>query len=284
MRLLVPVFFLLAVGTNVIAGDSGNALFDELTDKGLAIPAAGVAKLPSPLVKPGEVPKDTDALLEKAAGRVPVENFSRQSPLAPFPVDIEPIPAEGERAAQSINLNFVVYAKLQALDDATVVRRLLSGKGGNQPMPLGAADLKKRGISLSVEKGREDYSTVNLTLLDKVQVEGVTHGLRTQRPGTLLYAFKLDERFKDDKQFPNQWRSIARTDSGEQLGEPHPYTGLAGYIQVTELPQPKGALLVEMHVLMHEPPGWFGANLLRSKLPIALRDNVQNFRRSVGKQ
>jgi hypothetical protein len=285
MKLLLPTLVLALFAAEAVAGGSGNALFDELTCKGIAIPGAGVVKLTPPLIKPGEVPKDVDALLEKAADTVPVDAFIRPSPLALFPIKIEPVPAEGERAAQSINLSFVVHARLKALDDASVVRRLLSSKRGEQPTTLSAADLKKRGITVAADKqGREDYSTLNLTLLDKVQVEGVTHGLRTQLPGTILYAMKLDDRFKEDKQFPNQWQSIERTDTGEKLGPANSYTGLAAYIQVTELPRPKGGLLVEMHVILHEPPGWFGANLLRSKMPIAVRDNVQSFRRTVGKE
>ena len=107
----------------------------------------------------------------------------------------------------------------------------------------------------------------------------MTRGVHAKPSHTLLYAVRLDDRFQKDEKYPNQWREI------QNSGAPKPYSGMGCYVQVSELTEPQGALLVEMHFILHEPPEWFGGpNLLRSKLPIAIRDNVQNFRRKVSKE
>jgi hypothetical protein len=56
------------------------------------------------------------------------------------------------------------------------------------------------------------------------------------------------------------------------------------YLKVTALvdadDKPNGKLFIEAHMVFHEPQGWFGgANLLGSKLPLAVQDNVREFRR-----
>ena len=39
-------------------------------------------------------------------------------------------------------------------------------------------------------------------------------------------------------------------------------------------------MFIECHMIFDEPRGWFGgANLLRSKLPLAVQEEVRNFRR-----
>ena len=52
------------------------------------------------------------------------------------------------------------------------------------------------------------------------------------------------------------------------------------YFKITKLAEPAGALFVEQHIVFAEPTGWFdGNNLLRSKLPIAVQDNVRTMRK-----
>ena len=61
--------------------------------------------------------------------------------------------------------------------------------------------------------------------------------------------------------------------------------GAGMYFKITKLAAPEGALFIEQHVMFAEPAGWFGgANLLRSKLPIAVQDNVRTMRREFQKK
>jgi hypothetical protein len=74
---------------------------------------------------------------------------------------------------------------------------------------------------------------------------------------------------------------MTRTETGPlQLGSPSPYTAAGFYLKVTRLIEPAGAALIEYHMVFDEPNGWFGgANLLRSKLPLVIQEEVRNFRR-----
>ena len=147
--------------------------------------------------------------------------------------------------------------------------------------------LRRRGITpLEAPGAEERYTRLEFDILDKVQITGVARTVRTTGPGSVTAAMKLDPRFADDAEFPNRWRAIDRlADQGERVGPPHPYAGLGGYVRVTELRQPSGALFVELHTAFHEPPEWFeGQNVLRSKLPLVTRENVRTFRRALGRE
>jgi hypothetical protein len=253
MNKFVFAIIVAVVGAAVSAEQPANLLYDELLNKGIAIPGGPTVKLPAPLLTPGELPKESAELLEKASGKVPVELFVRQSATAPFNLKIESVEkANEERCAQMINLWFIAYGKLDAVVEKDFLKEILGGKSkarrgdDKEETTLTAADLSKRGIRL---------------------LEGPK---------------LLDDRFKNDKDYPNRWRHVLRSAEGETLGPLQPYTGLGGYVLVTELPEPKGALLFEMHFLLHEPPEWFGGyNLLRSKMPVKIQENVRSFRRKL---
>ena len=101
----------------------------------------------------------------------------------------------------------------------------------------------------------------------------------------MIAAQKLDPRFARDAKFPNQWRPLTRKPTGGFAeGDAQPYGGMGQYVKVTALVdadgKPNGKLFIEAHMVFHEPQGWFGgANLLGSKLPLAVQDNVREFRR-----
>jgi hypothetical protein len=272
------------------AEEPKNPLYEDLLNKGIRIPDGPTVKLPPPFVKPGQAPKDTAALLEKAAGRVPGDLFQKRSPNAPFSLTINSIEkGDNERCGQLISLTFIAYGKLDAVKETDFVKQLLGrkGKGGSsdeEATVLSSKELKERNIRLLDGPGRkEQYSKMTMALLNKVQVEGVMRSVRTTAPDSILSATLLEDRFHNDKTYPNIWRPIIPVgDEEEKLGPPKPYTAMGGYVLVTRLPEPKDALLVEMQFVLHEPPDWFGGlNLLRSKLPILVQDNVRSFRRKI---
>jgi hypothetical protein len=102
----------------------------------------------------------------------------------------------------------------------------------------------------------------------------------------VTYAAILDPRFAGDAKYPNEWQSIARDDAGKlQYGSWKAYQGLGAYAKATELKAPRGAILVEYHMRFDEPRGWFqGANVIRSKLPIIVQDNVKKLRRKLAEK
>jgi hypothetical protein len=286
--------FLFLIGTSVAAAEMPprNPLFDELLEPGLQIPGAPTFKLPPPLFKEGMDKAASRAALEKAAGKLPLELFSKRSEQAPFNLKIDSInDKQDKRRGQSVDLWFVVYAKVSAVQKKDLVNLLLVGErkgdGLRKAEYLTAEQLAQRGIKpLSGDNLEERYTTFDMELLDKVLVTGLTRNVKTWSKQSVVLATRLDERFAMDKQFPNRWRSIARQgDKDDQLGPPQPYSGMAGYTSVMELAEPEGALLVEMHFAFHEPPEWFGGpNLLRSKLPILIQENVRSFRRKLARE
>ena len=96
----------------------------------------------------------------------------------------------------------------------------------------------------------------------------------------MLVAGEIDPRFQGDPEFPNQWQSIIKEGGTTKLGPAMPWSGAAFYLKITKLAEPAGALFIEQHVIFAEPMGWFnGANLLRSKLPLAVQINVRSMRK-----
>lgn len=268
---------------------AGNPLQEELLDKGIAVAGGPAVKLPAPMLREGMNAASRKAALDKAADRLPLSLFLKNSPNSPFTLKINSVnDAKGQRRGQTVDLYFVAYGKLKAVTDKGALNGLLLSErkqADSNPVEfLNAKQLEERGIKLQNQPGLIDrYALLDSTLLDKVKLTGVMREIKTTSAGSVVLAAMLDDRFADDKKHPNRWRSLNRAAGGE--GPAHPYAGFGGYVSVTELPEPAGALFVEMHFVFHEPPGWFGGpNLLRSKLPVLIQDNVRAFRRKLSRE
>ncbi len=109
------------------------------------------------------------------------------------------------------------------------------------------------------------------------------HTIVTRQPDSLLAATQIDPRFAKDSDFPNHWRKISRDDEGQRhLGPAQLYGGAGGYLKITRLHEPKGALFVEYHLIYTEPKGWFnGTDPLTTKLPAIIQSEVRTFRQEL---
>jgi len=275
---------------SLTVGQAGpvNPLLAELLDQGL--PIAGLTyKFPAPLLPDNFDAQQQKSALEKAADRYPLDMFVRKSIVAPFTLKIESLAdKQGQRQGQTADLFFVAHGRLDSLTKKDILNLLLRSENkdakARPPQVLSDADLQQRRITPMVKENLEErYARMDLLLLNKVQVMGVTRNVKSQSPRTLTVATQLDPRFADDGQFPNRWRSVRQQgDDKDQLGPPQPYAGFAGYVRVSQLTEPTGSLLVEVHFAFHEPQGWFeGKNYLRAKLPIAIQSNVRSFRKQL---
>jgi hypothetical protein len=265
----------------------GNSVYDDLVQRGIAVGDAAV-KLPEPSLSPQSDAKEQTEVIRRVSGKkYDYDQFVRKSPVAPFMLEINTVGAEGDRV-QKVDLWFVAYGKLDAVTDDDMLGQIAGGgsrseKGESEA--LTEAELRQRDLKVeSSDERRESYYRTNAPLLDKVQISGIGHGVTT-RTTSILAASLLDPRFADDPKYPNRWRPILREASGKaRLGDAHPYAGFGGYCQVVALAEPKGALFFECHLAINEPHGWFnGENLLRSKLPILMNDNVRTLRRKLAK-
>jgi hypothetical protein len=128
------------------------------------------------------------------------------------------------------------------------------------------------------------YFYTTFKLFDEVEVSATRQAVLTKSPGSLLLAARLDPRFLDDAEYPNQWRSIDAGAAGVPvLGPKQPYRGAGFYVKITRLQRPAGAIFIEYHGAFDEPYGWFqGENRLRSKLPLVADHEVKQFRIKLG--
>ena len=258
---------------------AANPLLRQLLDKGL---------LPAPLMSEGMTAKEQQIVLEKAAGNRPLDLFTKKSLAAPFALKINPATdSTGKRAGRlTLDLAFIAFGDLDRVIKEDVLNQLIGteakkGKDVTDVMVLTADQLRMRGIEgLKGADLEERYASLNIFLLDCVKITGVTRNVKTVGPTCVTLAMQLDQRFENDKQYPNRWRSYDPL--AETFGPAQVYGGLAGYARVSRLAAPAGALFFELHVAFNEPEDWFGgANVLRAKLPLVIEQNVRKLRRKL---
>ncbi len=283
-----------ATATPQRSATTENALLAELTERGVRLQSGQQVRLPKPLLPDGLDSSQQSEILRKAAGKHPLDRFLRNSVVGPFSLEIDSVQdAAGKRDGQRVDFYFVAYGTLEKLISDELLGELAGAQESRDkaagPINVRAlTDDELRARKLVVRADDElagSYVAIDVPILDRVQLSGVGVGIRQKGKESVLGAWKLDERFADDNKFPNRWRPIERDQLGKtKLGPPTPFAGLGGYIKVTRLHEPRGALLVECHAAFDEPRGWFdGKNLLRSKLPLVVQENVRTFRRKLAK-
>ena len=136
----------------------------------------------------------------------------------------------------------------------------------------------------AVDEKREGYGHIEFDFLEKVRLRMTGHATSSKTADSIVATAEVDPRFRDDKEWPNQWQSLSKAGGALKVGPPEPYGGAGMYLKITKLADVPGAVFVEQHIVFAEPNGWFeGANLLRSKLPPAAQINVRNMRKEWAK-
>jgi hypothetical protein len=270
---------------------AANDIYDKLVENGVEISATEIVKLPRPVLTDGLDGTIQRQAIEKLLdGKYDWDNFTRKSVVSPFLLKI----AEGEQASNQIgrrvDLYFIVFGSLSKLSSDNFLHDQLNlaaatdedAENGSVKI-LSGEELGKRGLSTSQEPDDPRWVAVESTLLNKVRISLTTQNFKTVASDSVLIASILDPTFQNDADYPNCWRPISIDDAGRrQIGKPQIYVGLGSYVKATKLIEPTGAIFCEYHLAYAEPPGWFhGANLLRSKLPIASQQLVRKLRRSV---
>jgi len=260
-----------------------NTLFKSLLDSGLVINDKVKIKFPKPSMPDGlNAAKQKEVIKSIINGDYDYDEFTRKSVVAPQLMKIRDIPGGAANAPiRGVDVWFVIYGDYKKLEDDKFLDKLVNtsrgtnGKGGE----LKADELAKRGIKKGDAK-HEGYGFVEFDFLEKVRLKATGHAMWSRTNESVVAAAEIDPRFLNDKEYPNQWRSITKANGQVQLGNPEPWSGAAMYFKITKLHEPAGAMFVEQHVIFVEPTGWFGgANLLGSKLPIAVQDNVRTMRK-----
>lgn len=274
-----------------------NPLFRELLDRGIAPDGKSPVTIADPLVADGQSVQEQKVTLAKIVGdRYPVDEFIRQSVVAPFVLKLSKT-STADVAARGVDLWFVVYGDLDKVAKDDILKEFTTARGKDATIHvLTAAELKARGIpaasgshegKLAAGQLAERYAYSVVNILDRVELHQTSRCLLSRTDESVVIAMLVDHRFGSDAEFPNYYRRLLTSDTGEKVkGPPQRYaSGTGGYLKATQLKDPQGAILVEYHSIYTEPQDWFnGANLLQSKLPILLQSRVRDLRRELRKQ
>jgi hypothetical protein len=278
--MMLPLILSAAVAAQPAGHEAANPLYRELREVGLDVGPGAKAKFPPPIVADGlDAAKQKTAILALVGGDHSWEEFIRPSVVAPSVLRITDVkPSDPQAPARRLTVGFVAHGDFNLTDDEKFLDRLLnSGKEGGGGKTITATDLAKRKITPTGD--RERFGHVEFDVLDRVRLEVTGRAVWSKTGESVLVAARIDPRFVGDPEFPDQWRPLARGGK-KPAGDPKPYTAAGLYLKVTKLAAPAGAMFVEEHVIFAEPHGWFdGANLLRSKLPPVVQNNVRSMRR-----
>jgi hypothetical protein len=267
-----------------------NDIFESLVNRGVAVSPQETMRLPEPILADGFEASAQRAAIEAALGdRYSWETFTRKAVVSPILLTVSD--SDEKSIGRRVDLCFVAYGSLDKfkVDDyfsgqLTFATEGRKGAEGSRAVVLAGDDLASRGLPAAKQVGEPRWVYAEFSVLDRVRVGATTRNVRTIRDDSVLIASVLDPKFDKDASYANTWRSISADDSGQrQMGKPQPYSGMGSYVKATRLVEPAGALFIEYHVVFSEPQEWFhGANLLRSKLPIAAQDMVRKLRRQLG--
>jgi hypothetical protein len=257
-----------------------NPPFRALLTQGVSV---GERKLPimPPKMADGLDAKGQLAVLREVAGReYDVEELLRESKVAPQVIRIRDV-AGGPADApwRAVDVYFVAYGKLDTAADAEFLERFLtSNRKGNSAKTITAAELARRKLPAR-QVQNEGTGYLSFDFLDRVRLSVVGHSCWSRTDQSIVAAAYIDPAFNADPEYPNQWQAIQKDGDTVKLGKPSVYSAAGLYLKITELVEPKGALFVEAHAVFAEPEGWFdGANLLRSRLPAVIQNNVRQMR------
>lgn len=278
----------LIVPTSSRAEEPRNPLFEQLRKDGIVLDSETKASLPPPFMTDGLDAVGQREVLQKVVGkRFTVRDFTVKSGTAPQVYSVRKIAAGADAPlGLALDISFVAHGSLDAVANRNFLENLHKKSKDRQIHILTAEELEQRKLKLeSNEQRQERYSHGTFTILDRVELRVALRTVVTRQADSLLAATRLEPHFAKDAKFPNQWRKITFDDEGQrQLGPAHPYTGAGGYLKVTRLHEPAGALFLEYHLVYSEPKGWFNdADPLTPKLPAIIQSEVRTFRRELNK-
>jgi hypothetical protein len=275
---------LLALGQ---ADAPANLIYRDALERGLVVEGVEV-KLPEPILRAGMTEADRRTAL-KGAVDLPIDEFLRDSPNAPFKLKLRDVPYPGG-VVRVVDLWFAVHASLDEIDldqlagKADLAGRETTEEVGNMRFSariLTDADLKTRSIAPAAE-GLDRRAFSRGVLLDKVEVSSVNHVVASKANGSLVIASRTDPAFDLDPTFPNRWSLLPAPGAKKEAAAPKVYVGSVGYTRVDPLSEKPAILLVESHLAFAEPKGWFnGASILRSKMGLIAQDQIRKLRREI---
>ncbi len=282
---------LAALVVAMVAGASPteeNPVLAELLKKGIKVSDGSFVKLSPPLELSGlDAEAQRQRIIAFVGGPANFAKMTAHSDKAPVKMVKKVTNLANSSRARKIDAYFIAYGKWQAINSRDFLKGLLQPEEqGQQAVSavLTAQDLAKRAIKLQPEGGRtESYFFSKATILDRVELSTIQFSVGNRGPDWLLIASRIDPRFNNDPDFPNQWRLIPN-DAAAPLGVPHVYDASGFYVKVTKLTAPvgEGAVFIEYHMVFEEPNDWFdGSSELSSKLDFLILAEAKRVRKKL---
>ena len=287
---------ILALAMSVFAADSpgaDNPIFLELVEKGVEMSDGGRIKLPRPFMPDGlDAAGQRKALESIASARYPADRIVQKSFYAPAPARVRTLKRpDGEGpAVRAIDLCFVAHGNWDILTSKDFLDSLSgaddeeAGGIASKSGELNDEEMNERKLSIVKKDGYEErFIYTTFTLFERVELSTTRLAGLSRGPDSWLAASRIDGRFDKDPKYPNQWRPLLRDARAEiKPGKPRPFTHAGGYAKITRLKEPADAVFVECHLAYEEDYGWFdGANLVRQKAPLIVREKARTFRRKL---
>ncbi|MEN6407925.1 MAG: hypothetical protein ABFC77_15835 [Thermoguttaceae bacterium] len=285
--------FISAVIVLASADHAKNPIFDELTQRGLAMSDGSTVKLPPPIAAEGLDAAGQRAALEKASGpSATFDELIQKSYYTPTIVKIRTVrPFVDEKSAvRSVDLWFVARGDWKTLTSKEFLESVFKSKSegrsgvvsklGELTEPEMAA---RKLLSPDDEGCRSRFIYTTFSLFERVELSTTRHATVTRGKDFVLAAARVDPRFDGDRDFPNQWRPLVRdAEANIKPGPAKPYAHAGGYAKITRLKEPSDTVLVECHLVYEEPYGWFdGVNLVKQKVPAMVKEKARTFRRKL---
>jgi len=285
---------LIGLAAMVVAGQDPqieNPLFDELVQKGVLMSDGSRITLPPPTLREDMTAAAQRAAITPLAGaKHTYEDLAEKSLQAPFVLDNPAVPTTDKKSpARKIDLYFIAHGDWKKATSEEFLENLWKSVEprtndplASKPVTLKEDQLARRDVRLETRPGLEDrYGFARAVLFEKVQLSSTRHAMVTRRGDMVLMAEKIDPRFTNDPDYPNQWRSVTIGEDGKVvLGTPQEYVHAGSYGLAIPLAEPAGAIFFEFHMVYEEPHAWFGGTgLVSSKLSLAVQDNLRTFRR-----
>lgn len=290
MRLIVCVLLglgFLITHTATVAHADQPTMIAKMNNPGITLNEEVKVVLPVPSLKADMDGAARMAALESLTRGKGWKQFSRNSVNAPITINLKYIKnSKGERIGHQVHFAFVVHVSLDTLKDKDLMKSMAADEKEPDDSELyKMEELSKEDLkALGIEAGENDsYGVVQAPLMNRVILRGTVHTQQQMMGDAVMMAWEMDPRFTGAAKHANTWSSIKRNKLGKKVeSEPEPYQGTGGYMHVSQLKELDGACLVESHMVIHEPQGWFsGSNALRSKMPLLIQDSARTFRRKL---
>jgi hypothetical protein len=275
---LVALALALPAGEEPIA----NPLFQELAKQGVVVGAGKQVRLSPPLMPDGLDGKAQAAIIkrESVQSEYRYDDVMEKEATAPHGYKDTRITDSNPKApAYKIQVWFVAYGDLEVLRKKEPQDLFNAAAQKVAVHLLTPEELAQRGITLSLKPPlRERFVNTVSTLLNRVELSTTGYTVASQTAESIVVASKLDSRFDGDKTYANRYRLL--DDNGNPIPPWQRYEGSGSYLKITRLAGPRNALFVEMQQITTEPVSWFnGAPVLRGKLPLMIKNEVQSFRK-----